>query len=68
MGIACDLHVCRKLFASHLHDEGIQPKGVYMLQERVSQSVSTRHYLVSAKDWREKILSSRDSLNRLLKR
>ena len=68
MDIACDLHVCRKVFASHLRNEGIQPEVVDMLQGRVSQSVLARHYLVPAKDLREKVLSSLDSLDRLLKR
>ena len=54
MDIACDLHVCRKV--------------VDMLQGRVSQSVLARHYLVPAKDLREKVLSSLDSLDRLLER
>jgi intergrase/recombinase len=68
MGIACDLHMCHKVFASRLHDEGIQPEAVDKLQGHVSQSVLTDHYLVFAKELREKNLSSLDSLDRLLKR
>ena len=37
MGIACDLQLSSKVFASHPPNEGIQPERVYMLQERVSQ-------------------------------
>jgi hypothetical protein len=66
MGIDCDLQLSGKVFASCPPNKGIQPEGVYMLQERISQSVSTRHYLVSAKDLSEKNLSSLDSLDRLL--
>jgi hypothetical protein len=36
---------CRKIFASYLRSEGIQPEFVDLLQGRVSQSILTRHYL-----------------------
>jgi intergrase/recombinase len=37
---------CRKVFASHLLQEGIQPQVVDLLQGRTPQSVLARHYLV----------------------
>jgi intergrase/recombinase len=65
-GIPCNLHLCRKVFASYLRNEGIQSEVVDMLQGRVSHSVLIRHYLVPAKDLRKRVLSSLDSLERLL--
>lgn len=45
-GIKCDMRYARKIFASHLRNEGIQPEIIDLLQGRVSQSILTRHYLV----------------------
>jgi intergrase/recombinase len=44
--IDMDMRLCRKIFASHLRNSGIQPEVVDMLQGRVQTSVLTRHYLV----------------------
>ena len=44
--IDMDMRLCRKIFASHLRNSGIQPEVVDMLQGRVPPSVLTRHYLV----------------------
>jgi intergrase/recombinase len=65
-GIACDLHFCRKIFASHLRQEGIQPEVVDMLQGRVSQSVLTRHYLTPSHDLKDKVLDSLDRLKQAI--
>jgi hypothetical protein len=45
-GLNMEMSLTRKLFASYLRQEGIQPEVVDMLQGRVSQSVLIRHYLV----------------------
>jgi intergrase/recombinase len=62
VGIACELHLCRKIFASHLRQSGIQPEVIDLLQGRVSQSILTRHYLVPSQDLKDRVL---DSLYRL---
>jgi intergrase/recombinase len=65
-GIACDLHLCRKVFASHLRNEGIQPEVVDILQGRVSQSVLTRHYLVPSQSLKDDVLQALEKLQRQL--
>jgi intergrase/recombinase len=60
-GIKCDMRFCRKIFASWLRKEGIQPEVVDMLQGRVSQSVLTRHYLTPDSNLSSRVL---DSLSR----
>ena len=63
-GINMNMHLCRKIFASHLRQSGIEPEIVDLLQGRVSQSVLVRNYLVPSKDLKDKVLTS---LTKLLK-
>jgi intergrase/recombinase len=65
-GIKCDMRYCRKLFASHLRNEGIQPEIIDMLQGRVSQSILTRHYLVPKPSFKDDILKALEQLQRQL--
>jgi intergrase/recombinase len=60
------LHHTRKIFASYLRNEGIQPEIVDMLQGRVSQSILTRHYLVPKPSFKEDILRALQNLQRQL--
>jgi Archaeal phage integrase len=60
--LTCDMRFCRKLFASHLRHEGIQPELVDMLQGRVPPSVLTRHYLVPIPTYKEDVLQALESL------
>jgi hypothetical protein len=60
--IPMDMYLTRKIFASWLRKEGIQPEVVDMLQGRVSQSVLTRHYLVPQSSLKDQVL---DALNKL---
>ncbi len=64
--IKCDMRFCRKIFASHLRNEGIQPEVIDLLQGRVSQSVLTRHYLTPSNDLKDKILASLDRLKQAI--
>jgi intergrase/recombinase len=65
-GIKCDMRFCRKIFASHLRNEGIQPEIVDMLQGRVSQSILVKHYLVPKPSFKEDILQALEQLQRQL--
>jgi intergrase/recombinase len=65
-GIKCDLRYTRKIFASHLRNEGIQPEIVDMLQGRVSQSILTRHYLTPDSNLSSRILDSLYKLQRTI--
>jgi hypothetical protein len=56
--IPMDMYLTRKIFASWLRKEGIQPEVVDMLQGRVSQSVLARHYLAPSHDLKDKVLDS----------
>ena len=53
---------CRKIFASYLRSEGIQPEFVDLLQGRVSTSILTRHYLVPDNSLRDNVLAAVDKL------
>src|SRR5918996_289538 len=62
--IPMDMYLTRKIFASWLRKEGIQPEVVDILQGRVSQSVLTRHYLTPSHDLKDKVLESLENLQR----
>jgi intergrase/recombinase len=65
-GLNMDMHLTRKIFASHLRQEGIQPEVVDMLQGRVSQSVLTRHYLVPQSSLKDQVLQALEKLNTMI--
>jgi intergrase/recombinase len=65
-GIKMEMYLTRKIFASHLRREGIQPEVVDMLQGRVSQSVLTRHYLVPQSSLKDQVLDALKKLQREL--
>jgi len=65
-GIKCNMRFGRKLFASWLRQEGIQPEIVDMLQGRVSPSVLTRHYLVPQSTFKDDVLQALEKLQRQL--
>ena len=41
-----DIHIkdCRKIFATYLHNNGIEQEIIYLLQGRIQKSVFVRHY------------------------
>jgi intergrase/recombinase len=59
-----DMHLTRKIFASHLRNEGIQPEVVDLLQGRVASSVLTRHYLVPKPTFKEEVLQALNGLKK----
>jgi Archaeal phage integrase len=62
LGLSMRLGLCRKLFASHLRQSGLQPEVVDLLQGRVSTSILTRHYLVPYSSLRRDVLSAVEKL------
>jgi intergrase/recombinase len=60
--IKCDMRFCRKVFDSHLRQEGIQPEVVDLLQGRTPQSVLARHYLVPQSTVKEQVLRALEKL------
>jgi intergrase/recombinase len=57
-GIKMDMRFCRKVFASHLRQSGIQSEIVNLLQGRVDQDILTRHYLVPKPTFKEDVLQA----------
>jgi hypothetical protein len=57
-GMNMIMHLCRRVFASWLRKDGIQPEVVDMLQGRVSQSILTRHYLTPDSNLSSTVLDS----------
>jgi intergrase/recombinase len=64
--IRMDMHLTRKIFASWVRKEGIQPEIVDLLQGRVSQSILTRHYLVPDHSLKDRVLTALQKLNQQL--
>jgi intergrase/recombinase len=64
--IPMDMYLTRKIFASWLRKEGIQPEVVDMLQGRVSQSILMRHYLVPSSTLKDDVLASLYRLQRTI--
>jgi intergrase/recombinase len=64
--IDMEMRLCRKIFASHLRNSGIQPEVVDMLQGRVPPSVLTRHYLVPDRHFKEDVLKALKQLEQRL--
>ncbi|MDQ3968719.1 MAG: hypothetical protein M3275_10040, partial [Thermoproteota archaeon] len=62
--INMNMHLCRRVFASWLRKDGIQPEVVDMLQGRVSQSVLTRHYLTPDSSLRQRVLGAISKLQK----
>jgi intergrase/recombinase len=61
-----DLYLTRKIFASWLRKDGIQPELIDMLQGRVSQSILTRHYLVPQSSLKDQVLDALKVLQKKL--
>jgi intergrase/recombinase len=59
-----DMRFCRKIFASHLRQSGIESEIVDLLQGRVPKSVFARHYFTPSLDYRIKVIRA---LNKLRK-
>ena len=64
--INMDMRLCRKVFASWLRLQGIQPEVVDMLQGRVPTSVLTHHYLVPPQSLKSQVLSAIEKLQQQL--
>nr|MDQ3883124.1 hypothetical protein [Thermoproteota archaeon] len=65
-GVNMDMALCRKVFASWLRKEGIQPEIIDLLQGRASQSILTRRYLVPQSSFKSEVLSALEKLQQQL--
>jgi intergrase/recombinase len=50
------MRFCRKVFASHLRQSGIEAEIVDLMQDRVPKTVFARHYFTPSLDYRDKII------------
>jgi hypothetical protein len=66
VGVGMEMHLCRKIFASHLSQLGIQSEVIDFLQGRVSTSVFSRHYLTPGAGLKDRILRAVEELARQL--
>ena len=55
---------CRKIFASHLRQSGIESEIVNLLQGRIPRTVFARHYFTPTLTYRDKVLRALDELKR----
>jgi intergrase/recombinase len=63
-GLKMEMYLTRKIFASWLRKEGIQPEVVDILQGRASQSVLTRHFLVPENSLKDQVLDALEKLQK----
>ena len=56
VGVRMEMHLCRRIFASHLSACGIQSEVIDYLQGRVSSSVFSRHYLTPGAGLKDRVL------------
>jgi intergrase/recombinase len=67
-GINMDMRFCRKIFASHLRQSGIESEIVDLLQGRVPKSVFARNYFTPSPSYREKVLAALHQLKKDIQR
>lgn len=57
--LQCDMRFCRKVFTTHLRQNGNIPAEIIdALQGRIPASVFTRHYFTPSLEYRKKILDA----------
>lgn len=64
--INMEMHLCRKIFASHLRGAGMPAEVVDLLQGRVPQSVLVRNYLVPDASLAKRVLESVSKLQKMI--
>jgi intergrase/recombinase len=63
-----DMRFCRKIFASHLRQSGIESEIVDLLQGRVPRTVFARHYFVAKPSYKDKVLRALVKLKKEIER
>jgi intergrase/recombinase len=62
--ISTEMNYCRKIFALHLRQSGIESEIVDLLQARVPRTVFARHYFTLSLYYRQKVLCALDKLRK----
>jgi intergrase/recombinase len=62
--ISMQMKYCRKIYASHLRQSGIESEIVDLLQGRVPKSVFARHYFTPSLNYRDRVLQALGKLQK----
>jgi intergrase/recombinase len=60
--ISCNLHLCRKIYATHLHQSGVPVEIIDAPQGRTPASIFAKHYYRPSLDYRNKVLAAVEQL------
>ncbi|MDQ3837017.1 MAG: hypothetical protein M3270_08800, partial [Thermoproteota archaeon] len=60
------LKYCRKIYASFLRQQGVQPEIIDMLQGRIGKNIFLRHYLTPSSSYKSEVLKALEKLQRQL--
>jgi hypothetical protein len=60
--LSMQLKYCRKIYASFLRHQGIQPEIIDMLQGRIGKNIFLRHYLTPSSDYKNQVLQALEKL------
>jgi integrase len=63
-GVNMDIAYCRKIFASHLRQSGIESEIVDLLQGHVPRTVFARHYFTPSLGYRDRVILALNKLKR----
>jgi hypothetical protein len=64
--LSMQLKYCRKIYASFLRQQGVQPEIIDMLQGRIGKNIFLRHYLTPSSSYKTEVLSALEKLQRQL--
>lgn len=67
-GVYMDMHYCRKIFASWLHNHGVSDVLIDLLQGRVGKSVLVNHYIQPGQGYKDRILEAVNELKKEIDR
>ena len=64
--LSMQLKYCRKIYASFLRQQGVQPEIIDMLQGRIGKNIFLRHYLTPSSSYKTEVLQALEKLQRQL--
>jgi intergrase/recombinase len=64
--LSIQLKYCRKIYASFLRQQGLQPEIIDMLQGRIGKNIFLRHYLTPSSSYKTEVLQALEKLQRQL--
>ena len=64
--LSMQLKYCRKIYASFLRQQGVQPEIIDMLQGRIGKNIFLRHYLTPSSSYKTEVLQALEKLQQQL--